>query len=146
MKNIFAKIKHASLLSITLYLIFQAGSICYSQTPELLHRKIDSLKTYNQDLEHRLETLEKTIDELEDRLEPLENFILPGGIETAALLHYARTISRKTERVVNSLKKKEDIGNHVLPYLNRLSDLLFVMARYENQRAGIFEEKWVGSR
>ena len=79
------------------------------------------------------ENLEKTIDRHNENLEPLRSFILPGGIAAAAHLHVARTVCRRAERSVVALMKAETINPHVLIYLNRLSDLLFVLARVANQ-------------
>jgi cob(I)alamin adenosyltransferase len=73
---------------------------------------------------------------------PLENFILPGGSIGAAQLHVARTICRRAERDVLTLAREESIRALVMSYLNRLSDLLFVMARYENHQRGISEPLW----
>jgi cob(I)alamin adenosyltransferase len=86
--------------------------------------------------------LEQTIDELNQVVGPLQNFILPGGSATAAGLHVARTVCRRAERTVVTLARSEAIGTHVLHYLNRLSDLLFVMARYENKQRGVAEPLW----
>ncbi len=101
-------------------------------------------KTYNipQIAERHVTTLEKLIDELNDIVGPLENFILPGGSMGAAQLHVARTICRRAEREVAALSHTESVGAQVLPYLNRLSDLLFVMARYENHQRGVPEPLW----
>ena len=88
--------------------------------------------------------LEKLVDEYSEKVTPLENFILPGGTDAAANLHMARAICRRAERTVAALKKKEEIGEFVLPYLNRLSDLLFVLARTENEKHSVAEEKWEG--
>ncbi len=89
-----------------------------------------------------IEFLEGLIDELNESLGPLENFILPGGSPGAAALQVARTVCRRAERDVFSLARQEPVGNHVLPYLNRLSDALFVMARYENLDKGSPETLW----
>lgn len=86
--------------------------------------------------------LERLIDELNERVGPLENFILPGGTPGAAALHLARTMCRRAERRVVTLARDGDVGEHVIAYLNRLSDALFVMARYENLEAGIGEPLW----
>ncbi len=86
--------------------------------------------------------MEKWIDELNVILGPLENFILPGGSAASAHLHLARTICRRTEREVIALARREPIGEYVLPYLNRLSDMLFVMARYENKQLAVPEPLW----
>ncbi|MCA9924832.1 MAG: ATP:cob(I)alamin adenosyltransferase, partial [Anaerolineales bacterium] len=82
------------------------------------------------------------IDEITAVIGPLENFILPGGSVGAAHLHVARTVCRRAERLVAALAHTEPIGAFVAPYLNRLSDLLFVMARYENHQRGVPEPLW----
>ena len=89
-----------------------------------------------------VESLEALIDELNATVGPLENFILPGGSPGAAYLHLARTVCRRAEREVAALSRNEAIGAYVLAYLNRLSDLLFVMARYENRERGVDEPLW----
>ena len=76
------------------------------------------------------------------QLPPLDNFILPGGSPGAARLHLARTLCRRAERRVVTLAVEEAIGDWVLRYLNRLSDLLFVMARYENRARGVEDVLW----
>jgi cob(I)alamin adenosyltransferase len=86
--------------------------------------------------------LEELLDELTGRLGPLANFILPGGSPGAAQLHVARTVCRRAERLLVALARKEPIGPHVLPYVNRLSDALFVMARYENLQKGVPDTLW----
>ncbi len=86
--------------------------------------------------------LESLIDRLNDTVGSLENFILPGGSRQAALLHIARTVCRRAERELVTLAGQEAIGAFALPYLNRLSDALFVMARYENFRRGVAEPLW----
>ena len=77
--------------------------------------------------------LEKMIDHYESKLEELRNFILPGGSKSAALLHICRTICRRAEREVVSLKNSVTIGNNIIIFLNRLSDLFFVLSRFENK-------------
>ncbi len=86
--------------------------------------------------------LEATIDQLELGLEPLRQFILPGGSPGASALHTARTVSRRAERRVVTLGKLGPIPSTVLVYLNRLSDLLFVMARAANRRLGVPDVPW----
>ncbi|MCB8920468.1 MAG: cob(I)yrinic acid a,c-diamide adenosyltransferase [Ardenticatenaceae bacterium] len=86
--------------------------------------------------------LEQLMDELTAVVGPLENFILPGGSMGAALLHVARTVCRRAEREVIALSRQEPVGAQVIPYLNRLSDALFVMARYENYAKGVAEPLW----
>ncbi len=87
-----------------------------------------------------VEKLEKWIDELNSTLEPLRDFILPSGSKAGALLHYARTVCRRAERRVVSLMKEEEVNPSALKYINRLSDLLFVMARYVNRLDGEKED------
>ena len=89
-----------------------------------------------------IERLEQFIDELNAAVGPLENFILPGGALGAAQLHVARTVCRRAERAVVSLGQQEAVGAFALRYLNRLSDLLFVMARFENRERGVAEPLW----
>ncbi len=90
-----------------------------------------------------IEALERTIDELNAVVGPLANFLLPGGSPGAAAVHVARTICRRAERTATTLARDETIGPTVLPYLNRLSDALFVMARFENHEAGVDEPLWM---
>jgi cob(I)alamin adenosyltransferase len=89
-----------------------------------------------------VDRLEAAIDKLQADLGPLEEFILPGGSTGAALLHVARTVCRRAERLVVRLAREEAVGAWVVPYLNRLSDLLFVMARRENQARGVADVYW----
>lgn len=89
-----------------------------------------------------IEALELFIDEMNEVVGPLQNFILPGGSIGAAQLHVARTVCRRAERSAISLARQEPIGQYVIPYLNRLSDALFVMARYENHLRAIPEPLW----
>jgi len=89
-----------------------------------------------------IEKLERLIDELNEVVGPLANFLLPGGSPGAAQLHVARTVCRRAERAATALAHDEVIGATVLPYLNRLSDALFVMARYENHERGVAEPLW----
>lgn len=86
--------------------------------------------------------LEQHIDEITPKLEPLTSFILPGGSRSAALIHVARTICRRAERLVVTLARQEPIGEHLLIYLNRLSDLLFIVARRVNALSSSVETKW----
>lgn len=83
--------------------------------------------------------LERLCDELEAQLPPLKQFILPGGGAAGAQLHLARTVARRAERRVIELAQVESLNAQVIRYLNRLSDLLFLMARYTNQRQNVPE-------
>ncbi|MEM1212229.1 MAG: cob(I)yrinic acid a,c-diamide adenosyltransferase [Planctomycetota bacterium] len=89
-----------------------------------------------------VEPLEAQIDELDAALPPLRAFILPGGTELAARLHVARTVARRAERRVVSLMQAEEVGEPIAKYLNRISDLLFVLARAANQAAGVADVAW----
>jgi cob(I)alamin adenosyltransferase len=92
----------------------------------------------------QIEKLERAIDQFQERLEPLREFVLPAGTPAAAALHLARTVCRRAERRVVGLMRgtSEPVAGEVLVYLNRLSDLLFVMARFENKAAGRPDEAW----
>jgi len=105
--------------------LFQIGSELAS--PENV--KSDLIKKTS---DKEIQYLESLIDKFDENLPPLKNFILPGGIESASYLHFARTVCRRAERIIVELKKIELININTLIYLNRLSDLLFVLARYEN--------------
>jgi cob(I)alamin adenosyltransferase len=86
--------------------------------------------------------LERLMDDLNSELGSLQEFILPGGSQTAAALHLARTICRRAERFCVRLAREEMIGEQVVPYLNRLSDALFVLARWTNKKQGVKETFW----
>ena len=86
--------------------------------------------------------LEQEIDRLEVELTPLTQFVLPGGAMLAAALHHARTVCRRAERRVTALAARESVSPHVVHWLNRLADLLFVMARVANHRAGVPDRVW----
>ena len=92
--------------------------------------------------ERHVTALEALMDRLSEELAPLENFILPGGCPGAAALHVARTVCRRSERIVLALSRKEAVGAFTVTYLNRLSDALFVMARHENKRRGVPDVLW----
>jgi cob(I)alamin adenosyltransferase len=100
--------------------------------------------------EIRIPQIEKRhVDWLEDLLDrqtaevgPLENFILPGGTVGAAKLHLARTVCRRAERILVALAHEENVDTWAVKYLNRLSDALFVMARYENRQKGVADVLW----
>ena len=92
--------------------------------------------------EERIQQLEHAIDDGDRELEPLRSFILPGGTPKAAALHVARTVCRRAERRVVALQTEVELPPLVVIYLNRLSDLLFVLARLANRRAGAGEVTW----
>lgn len=89
-----------------------------------------------------VDALEALIDECQQDLEPLSSFILPGGGQVAAFLHQARTVCRRAERLVLRLGREEDIGDGPLRYLNRLSDLFFVLSRWISKQSGEPEFLW----
>ena len=99
------------------------------------HITIDNLQVTN---------LENQIDKLEEKLPNLRNFILPGGSRVGSLLHLARTVCRRAERRVVELNQKELVDGNITIYLNRLSDMLFVMARFFNKKEKIKETVWSG--
>jgi cob(I)alamin adenosyltransferase len=86
--------------------------------------------------------LEAFIDEVEKRLVPLKTFVLPGGSPAASFLHQARTVCRRAERRVVASRASSPVRSEILVYLNRLSDLLFVLARDANREAGEEEHAW----
>ena len=86
--------------------------------------------------------IERVLDALNADLPPLKDFVLPGGKNEAAICHVARTVCRRAERRIYTLACNEDVNSHSLKFLNRLSDLLFVMARSLNQKAGVAEPIW----
>ncbi|MBK8984646.1 MAG: cob(I)yrinic acid a,c-diamide adenosyltransferase [Chloroflexi bacterium] len=110
---------------------------------DLAYLEADKAKFAIPQIEARhVERLEEMIDEITAVTGPLQNFILPGGSGGAAQLHVARTVCRRAERLVIALSRAEAVGEQVIPYLNRLSDALFVMARYENHQKGVAEPLW----
>jgi cob(I)alamin adenosyltransferase len=113
--------------------LFDVGSdLCFVEADKQVY-------TLPQIEQRHVDQLEALIDELSAAV---ENFILPGGALGAAQLHVARTVCRRAEREVTALAREEEIGAFVLTYLNRLSDALFVMARYENFVRGVAEPLW----
>ena len=93
-------------------------------------------------LKKRVKEFEKFIDQMTEQMPPLKNFILPSGGQTGAFLHLARAISRRAERKIVALDNKEKIDNNIVIYVNRLSDLLFTMARFANFKEKKKEQIW----
>ncbi len=93
-------------------------------------------------IEKRPKDFEKLIDKLTKKLPELKNFILPGGGKAGSLLHVSRTIARRAERQTVGLMQKEAIDGNIIIYINRLSDLLFTMARFVNHKEKQKEKKW----
>lgn len=92
--------------------------------------------------QRHVDQLEQWIDRWNEELEPLRSFVLPGGDPAAAQLHVARTVCRRAERIAIALAREEEVGEHVIPYLNRLSDLLFVAAREQSKLTGRGDILW----
>ena len=113
-------------------------------TPDIEERIAKGQPTGPRVTDEDVAGLEAWIDALDEELEPLQRFILPGGALGSAHLHHARTVCRRAERRVITLGRSSDVAGPVLRYLNRLSDLLFAMARAVNARAGIDEPEWLG--
>lgn len=94
-----------------------------------------------------IEMLEKSIDEMESEIEPMKSFVLPGGHQLVSFCHIARCVCRRTERsVVRFSRVQSDIEPYILPYLNRLSDYLFVLARYITKKLNVQETPWIPKR
>ena len=86
--------------------------------------------------------MEKASDEIESYLTPIKKFVLPNGSNVSSALHVARTVARRAERRIVSLSKDEHVNPEILRYVNRLSDLLFIMARYCNEKLNVKEKTW----
>ncbi len=109
---------------------------------------LESKTTYNipRIEESDVKKLEALIDSEESHLPPLEKFVLPGGSLLAGYFHLARTVCRRAEREVVALSQSEELGAFDIQYLNRLSDLFFVLSRRANQLAGITDVEWSGKK
>ena len=117
--------------------LFNVGAELATVAPELR----DRLERVG---EGEIAELERWIDRLDQELPRLTNFILPGGTALASALHLARTVCRRAERRLVALGEGEAVASDLIRYLNRLGDLLFVLARWCNQRAGVRETEWTG--
>jgi cob(I)alamin adenosyltransferase len=117
--------------------LFQLGAELATVAPEHL-AKLERISDAD------ITALEGWIDRLDADLPALKNFVLPGGTALAAELHRARTVCRRAERRLIALRQEEAVEPRLVAYLNRLADLLFVMARWCNQRAGVAEIEWQG--
>jgi len=119
--------------------LFDLGA--YLATPDAARREKSGIPEIGA---AEVEELEGSIDAFEKELEPLRRFVLPGGTPAAAAFHVARTVCRRAERDTVALGRKETVAPPSLSFLNRLSDLLFVLARVENHRAGVPDVEWLG--
>ena len=124
-----------SVLSMLQIDLFVVGADLAS-TPDSQQRDIPRISS------EKITSMERTIDKFEAELFTLKVFILPGGGVTGSLLHNARTVARRAERRIVTLSGLEKINEQLVPYMNRLSDLLFVLARVANQREGKAETEW----
>lgn len=118
--------------------LFAIGALLATPDREKMHHHLEKAKLDDA----RIEELERAIDAGDAELEPLKAFIMPGGTPKAGALHVARTVCRRAERRVVELAGNEDIPHVVVIYLNRLSDLLFTLARVANKRGGGGEVEW----
>ena len=118
--------------------LFAIGALLATPDPEKMRQQLDKARIDDE----RIAELERAIDGCDRELEPLRSFILPGGTPKAAALHVARTICRRAERRVVALQRETELPPLVVIYMNRLSDLLFMLARLANQRAGAGEVTW----
>ena len=105
-----------------------------------------SMPGYDLVTEQRVQWLETTLDEMNENLPPLKEFILPGGGEAAATCHLARSTCRRAERTLVALSKEYEFNSTIKSYINRLSDLLFVVSRVLSRDAGEAEVYWQSER
>ncbi len=92
--------------------------------------------------QNEVDRLEKLIDDCQEDLEPLKSFILPGGGRVGAYLHQCRTVCRRAEREISRLSREEEINKNLIKYVNRLSDLFFVLSRWIAKQTGEQEYLW----
>jgi cob(I)alamin adenosyltransferase len=118
--------------------LFAIGGHLATPDPEKVRKALEKAQLSAS----RIELFESTIDAADRELEPLTAFVLPAGCEKTVRLHVARTVCRRAERSVVALAATEDVPSLFLVYLNRLSDLLFTLARLANHRAGIGDVTW----
>jgi cob(I)alamin adenosyltransferase len=118
--------------------LLAVGALLATPNPEKMREHLVKAKIDDR----RIHELEVAIDAGDLEIEPLKAFIIPGGSAKAAQLHVARTVCRRAERAVVAMQETESIPALAVVYLNRLSDLLFTLARVANQKAGVVEESW----
>lgn len=118
--------------------LFAIGALLATPDLEKMRRHLEKARVDDA----RIAELERAIDDGDGELEPLKTFIIPGGTPKAAALHVARTVCRRAERRVVELGSTTEIPALAIVYLNRLSDLLFTLARVANARAGVHEVAW----
>jgi cob(I)alamin adenosyltransferase len=118
--------------------LFSIGGHLATPDPDKVRKSLERATLSD----HRVTEFEAAIDAADEELPPLKAFVLPGGSPKAAALHLARAICRRAERSVVALAREDDVPPLFLVYLNRLSDLLFALARVANQRAGTGDVVW----
>jgi cob(I)alamin adenosyltransferase len=118
--------------------LFAIGALLATPDREKMRMHLDKAKIDQE----RIAELERAIDAADTELEPLRAFILPGGSPKAAALHVARTVCRRAERKIDDIAAEMEIPSLVVVYLNRLSDVLFTLARLANKRASTEETTW----
>src|SRR3954471_13588400 len=118
--------------------LFAIGALLATPNPAKMREHLTKAKIDDK----RIRELEQAIDAADLEIQPLKTFILPGGTQKASVLHVCRTVCRRAERAVVSMEESEAIPELAIVYLNRLSDLLFTLARLANHLAGGTEEAW----
>ncbi|HSC58724.1 MAG TPA: cob(I)yrinic acid a,c-diamide adenosyltransferase [Gemmatimonadales bacterium] len=129
---------HDDLLQSIQRDLFSLGGHLATPHPEKVRKALEKAELS----EERVSVFEQAIDQAEQELTPLKAFVLPAGAPKAAALHLARTICRRAERSVVALAEKDEVPDLFLIYLNRLSDLLFTLARVANHREGKGDVTW----
>ncbi len=135
-EELFAQVR--AQLVIIQHTLFDLGAALATPRTRATNSKIEKTR-FDHD---GVEQLEKWMDLWDEQLPKLHSFILPGGHSSGSLLHLARSICRRAERRVLPLIKNGDVSDHVLIYLNRLSDYLFISSRFVNHLMQIPESKW----
>jgi cob(I)alamin adenosyltransferase len=128
----------ASLIESIQRDLFSIGGQLATPVPEKVEEALAKAELHDD----RISELEQHIDRLGDPLEPLRAFVLPGGTGTAATLHHARCVARRAERRIVTLAENDPVPPIILTYVNRLSDLLFTLARRANHDAGVEDATW----
>jgi len=118
--------------------LFGIGALLATPNPEKMKEQLQKARIDDE----RVQQLERAIDAAEKELEPLRAFVIPGGTPKSAALHLARTVCRRAERKVVTLRRDADVPQVIVIYLNRLADLLFVLARLANRIGGAGEVTW----
>lgn len=129
----------AALLASIQNELFNVGSELASETGKRAAKAKGAMFV---EPERKIAEMERLIDEYDAKAPPLRTFILPSGSQAGALLHFARVVCRRAERAVIRLSRQERVNPHIIRYLNRLSDLLFALARYVNKASRKPETPW----